>query len=344
MRILTSFVLLCCVGTANAQVFTSSFEDWTGALPMGWFGDETTLAVDSAEQVSGDAHSGNYCVRLNDASPTNVRFTSQSVSLDSGYYYTFSYWAKGNGSVIMELYDANPFGGFVPDAWVTEVVNTTAWEFHTLDIRCYHTTTIGELCLRVHTTHAPLDIMIDDVSLSIVIPPIPGFHTIQQIQTTVGANQDSPYLDSLVTTSGVVTGINADGSLYYIQNGTGPFSGLCVHENESPLAVGDSVRISGTVAETDNLTGSTETNMYLITQRTVLASGAVVPEPELLNTQPPLNFEEWEGVLAHVDNFTCLVPMSGSEWLVASGMYWVFVGNYFVETAGALGQVYSITG
>jgi predicted extracellular nuclease len=78
---------------------------------------------------------------------------------------------------------------------------------------------------------------------------IPGTHTIPQIQ---GADPTSPYANTAQTTEGVVTAKVANG--FYIQDPDGDgdpttSDGLFVFGAAGPAAVGDRVRVSGTVTE-----------------------------------------------------------------------------------------------
>ena len=74
--------------------------------------------------------------------------------------------------------------------------------------------------------------------------------TIQAVQDTTGTgSQDSPFKDQAVTVEGVVSAESwaFGGSSYYIQDGSGPWSGIMVYDKNHPNAYGDSVRITGTV-------------------------------------------------------------------------------------------------
>src|SRR5690606_5232660 len=78
-------------------------------------------------------------------------------------------------------------------------------------------------------------------------------HTpVYNIQNTTSEGGNSPFEGQQVTTGGIVTATYGEG--YWIQEGTGSWSGLMVSDPGHGLAMGDSVLISGTVAEIDTVT------------------------------------------------------------------------------------------
>ncbi len=72
--------------------------------------------------------------------------------------------------------------------------------------------------------------------------------TIYDVRYTTNPDGKSPYKDSIVTVTGVVTGVTGLG--YFIQQGAGAFTGVYAYENKpSVFEVGDSVVVTGKVNE-----------------------------------------------------------------------------------------------
>ena len=144
--------------------------------------------------------------------------------------------------------------------------------------------------------------------------------TIAQVQDTTGTGSgDSPFKDQIVTVEGVVSAESwAFGSTYYIQDGSGPWSGIMVYDAGNKNAYGDSVRITGTVVEYYGVT-----ELKDITEYVKLDSGKTV-EPSVVTTGEigtgGVNAEAYEGVLVNVKNVTITNPDLGhGEWEIDDG-------------------------
>ncbi|MBC8182275.1 T9SS type A sorting domain-containing protein [candidate division KSB1 bacterium] len=144
--------------------------------------------------------------------------------------------------------------------------------------------------------------------------------TISAVQDTTGTGSgDSPFKDQVVTVEGVVSAeIWAFGSSYYIQDGSGPWSGVMVYDGGRENAYGDSIRITGTVVEYYGLTEIKD-----ITEYVKLDSGKTVA-PSLVTTGEigtgAINSEAYEGVLVQVNNAVITNPDLGyGEWEIDDG-------------------------
>ncbi len=124
--------------------------------------------------------------------------------------------------------------------------------------------------------------------------------TIAEIQ---GSGDASPYVDQEVTTYGIVTATHGSG--YYIQDGTDVRSGVYVYDQDFAPNVGDSIMITGNVAEFFDLT-----ELVGITSLTVISSGNALPAPVVLSTND-VNQEDYEGMLVQVQEATCTNPDIG---------------------------------
>lgn len=328
---------------SNAQVFTSGFESWVGVVPLDWLGEQTTISIDSVEQVDTDVHGGNYAVRLRHAVNDQRKFTTQILHVDSGMTYVMSFWVRGQGRVVARLFDDNAFGGFSPFGFVYDTINTTTWEQRTKNIICYNTCDVAEFTLQVRGTIGPEHLVVDDVNVSEFVLVPPPFHTIQEIQTPTGAGDDSPLLDSLVATTGIVTGVCQAPCLssYFLQNGTGPYSGIEVTAQTDDVALGDEVTVYGTVSEY-GFGGSSNTRIEEVYATIIGSTGNADPDPEPL-LPSELEQEQWESVLVHVDDLE-YVAHAAEGWITLGGLESVFVGELFYTQSSTAGSYYSVTG
>jgi len=131
--------------------------------------------------------------------------------------------------------------------------------------------------------------------------------TIQEIQ---GTSDVSPILGQIVQTSGIVTGVSYSG--FFIQDGTGPWSGLWIYISSPSVEVGDLVQVSGEVAEYNGLTEIVASNF------SILSSGNNLPEATLISTGSLS--EEYEGVRVKFLNALCIEsPNDYGEWTVNDG-------------------------
>jgi predicted extracellular nuclease len=151
----------------------------------------------------------------------------------------------------------------------------------------------------------------DDDDIGVPEPPSPPV-AIYDIQYTEDPSGDSPYAEEMVTTQGVVTAFFYDGGNRYtfIQDGTGPWSGLLLYKPDGFVNVGDLLQVEGTVSEYYGMTQITSGTA------TVLSSDHPLPSPELL-LSGEVNQEQWESVLVRVEDVTVINDDLGyGEWLV----------------------------
>ncbi len=344
MPMKTTYTLLACLCTVvtHAQVFSSGFEEWVGAVPLGWLGEQNTLAIDSIEQVDIDVHGGSYAVRLRNASEFAAQFTTQVMHVDSGETYTVSYWARGTGELRLMLYDANPWGGYSPLGSSPENIDSPMWEYHTRNILCMQTCDVAEFTFRARVTLGPEHLVIDDVNVAPYVFVPPPYHSIQEIQTPTGGGEDSPFLDSLVTTSGVVTGIAIGGNLYFLQSGQGPYSGIEVFGPTTGLDVGHAVTVYGTVLEVGSAPGRS-TRITNLLGTVTNSTGNPPPEPEVLAVAE-LPQEQWESVLVHAEEALTCINDNGTFWAAITGPTFTRVGHLLYAATATTGATYSVSG
>jgi hypothetical protein len=144
--------------------------------------------------------------------------------------------------------------------------------------------------------------------------------TIQDVQYSPFGSGFSGYNGYQVTVSGIVTADTSDingnetgtisGPQVYIQNGTGPWSGIKITGTETlTLNRGDNVTVTGTVREDFSMTEIFGINSPA--NITVNSTGNPVPPAQLLSTETidllssgTVQAEQWEGVLIKYENVT----------------------------------------
>ena len=143
--------------------------------------------------------------------------------------------------------------------------------------------------------------------------------SIAEIQDTTGTGSDASILkDSTVTVVGVVSAESYSFGSYYIQDGTGPWSGVYVYDSNNDAAYGDSIMITAKVAEYYGLTELKDVSSFA-----VLSTGNEV-EPALVASGEigtgGANAEAYEGVLVKVVDAEITDPDLGyGEWEINDG-------------------------
>ncbi|MCK5051881.1 MAG: T9SS type A sorting domain-containing protein [Candidatus Cloacimonetes bacterium] len=170
-----------------------------------------------------------------------------------------------------------------------------------------------------------------------IIEPIPVTpYTIYEIQySTTGP---SPHEGELVETSGIVTAKFEN--YFFIQDGIGAWNGIVVYPLQE-VEVGDDITISGSVLEYNDKTEITD-----IINMTILGS-ADLPEPVILNADILSSTEDYESVLAKIQNVIVSNEDLGyGEWEVEDQSGTCIIGglgDYTYEPL--LGEmIYNLTG
>ena len=189
----------------------------------------------------------------------------------------------------------------------------------------------------VDNSHLPLVPPVSaTVTFTVDLTP-PPITTIYQIEYTTDVSGNSPYMDSTVNTAGIVTASNASG--YFIQSGTGPWSGLYVYDNLHPTLIGDSVILTGLVKEYYNLT-----ELSGITNFSVISSGNPLPAVSVIDCHT-VNTEPYEGVLVKVLNAQCVSTSAGvGMWKIEDLSDTCKVHNLFYTYSPVLNTYYDVTG
>lgn len=145
--------------------------------------------------------------------------------------------------------------------------------------------------------------------------------TIKAIQDTTGTgSQDSPFKDQVVIVEGVISAEAwaFGGTTYYLQDGSGPWSGIMVYDRNHPNAQGDSVRITGKVTEYNGMTEITNVSDYVKLDEGKIVESSVVSTGEI--GTGGINSEAYEGVLVTIVNAEITNPSLGyGEYMLDDG-------------------------
>lgn len=131
----------------------------------------------------------------------------------------------------------------------------------------------------------------------LVLTPIVDIQTPDDI----GVSDASPWVEMVVTTTGIVTYVELDDNegtfenrAFYLQDGTGAWNGIYVFENDPSVEEGQELMITGTVKE---FFGSTQ--IADVTSMEVLSSDNELPEVVEITTNE-IASEMYEGVLVSI--------------------------------------------
>jgi len=186
---------------------------------------------------------------------------------------------------------------------------------------------------RIHATNSIPGTTITDIR-SYSLPFVVSVSAVQ------GTGGSSPYNGYAVITHGVVTG--SYGTLFSIQDGSGPRSGLWARAASAP-AEGDSVTVRGTVTENADVVYA-GTTMLVGAIVTGAVPGAGLPDPAVVSTAASSS-EDYEGVLVRVEGAVCTNALLGSgRWQVDDGSGPGRVDDLGYASQPALGTAYDVVG
>ncbi len=196
-----------------------------------------------------------------------------------------------------------------------------------------------DLALGSHT----VNVWLVDNSHADLDPPVTGSvtFTVEELSTVSiydiqGQTDSSPYAGQTLTTTGIITGVAYNG--IFLQDGAGAWNGIWVYLGSSgSLAAGDSVTVTGLVAEYNGLTELEDATV------TVISSGNTLPDATAITTAEMT--EQYEGVLVSFASATCTVaPDTYGEWKVDDGSGEATIDDKVLDYDGEVGTSYNITG
>ena len=180
---------------------------------------------------------------------------------------------------------------------------------------------------------------VDDILVNENGAVVPPSLTIYEIQYTVAGNGDSPENGNTVSTGGVVSALKPNGT-YFIQSGTGPWSGIYVYDQNNTVVIGDSLKFEAVVDEFNNASQLTNvSNFNKLSSSNTVAKTAVTTGAALA--------EMYEGVLVNVPVSNCTVATNGfGEWTINDGSGDCIVDDFLLGSTynAAVGGPYDITG
>ncbi len=313
-------------------IWESDFETWTTVNePEGWRGAKTNMSIDSCSQMTDGATFGPYLAELRNQQNGHKRFTTTDIAMDEGVTYNVEVWVRGAGEIRTGLYDFDLDGndfGYDYNSY-EDVSSTDVYSF----VQTITPDTTYESCELILSLRNGV-VEVDRVEVSIGTAVDPVAKTIQEIQETTDPSGDSPEVDVVVITSGIVTAVAGNG--YYIQEGTGAWSGLRVFDNDNEPALGDEVQVTGLVEEYFDNTRVTEVSAYAVLGQTS------VPEATVDGTLA-LNDEMYEGVLVRTEA-ECTELLEFGEWSIDDGSGVVLVDDFLYDAMPILGLTYNVTG
>lgn len=329
--------------SAQGQVFTSGVEDWENDLPTDFVGSKTNIALSAITQESADVHGGSYAVRLENATSSHKRFTTQTVEVMDGETYDITFWVRGEGQIRVGLFDGRPgsssgYSPYNPQNYVDITGNT--WQQVTLSVIAANDTTGAEFIFSVRNTVAPEHLVIDDVNIE--VGAAQGPTSIYDIQFSTAGDGASPLAGQNVTTGGIVTAVFPSGSAnpgYFIQDGSGPWNGIFVYDQDNTPAIGDSLTIAGMVSEYFSLTEISGVAVF-----NVESSGNTLPAASIVTTAGGAA-EMYESVLVKVVDATCTNPSAANgQWIINDGSADLFVSPLMYDYTATQGTNYDVTG
>lgn len=168
----------------------------------------------------------------------------------------------------------------------------------------------------------------------------PNPQSIYSIQYSTATPPNSPFNNTVTTTTGIVTAVATSG--YFLEDSAKVWNGIYVYDNLYSPAIGDKVSVTGTVKEFHGFTEFTT-----ITGLTVLSSGNTLPAPVIItaaNIADTTVGEPYEGILVKIINVPCAkLPNNFGEWALFSGDS-AHVGSLIFGYTPVLGAYYDIEG
>ena len=352
-KIITSIILIASINLSLSQiVFQSTFQNWAGGTPTDWFGTGSTISNPSVLQWFTGSSYGTFLCGLSESTAAGKGLATQNIVAVGGTKYKVEINVESNmGEMAIGYYDVTN-STYGPISAYRSVVASGAGILVVDSITVPLTCTSMQLVVYARNTAAfgignigvCLDRVIVTVLSSPTIPTLPApykLKSIYDIQYSTAVGGGSPYEDSLVETSGIVTAAFNNG--YFIQDSAKGWNGVYVFDNVNTPAVGDEITLRAEVDEFFDLTELKNVDTVI-----TISSANTLPLPVSITTTQ-LNFEEqYEGVLCKMSNLTCVNPSIGNgEWLIheiGGAGDTSIVDDLIYAYTPVLNSIYNITG
>lgn len=354
-KIFTILTTVCFATVSFGQtVFQSNLSSWANGDPTDFMNTARTsiASANVVEQTIGVTY-GTSMASLINATSSHKRFVTDAITVVPGESYLIEMWVacQDSGELRTGYYDVtnanygtyNPYidvaassGGNL--VMISQTVTVPATSSSIEFILSLRNTSVNQSVFNI-------GIQLDSIAITATTPPPANIKKIYDIQFTTNANGDSPEVGNVVTTKGVITGIIKNGPdrhAFFIQDSSAAWNGIYVYErNDSTLVIGDSVEVTGTVAEYNGLT-----ELSFVSNITVLNSGNTLPTP-VVTTTANANMEQWEGVVIQNLNAECVSNTNGfGMWEINDGSGSLLADDdiYFYHLTAVVGSHYDVTG
>lgn len=354
-KIFTILTAVCFATLSFGQtVFQSNLSSWANGDPTDFMNTARTniASTNVVEQTIGVTY-GTSMASLINATSSHKRFVTDAITVVPGESYLIEMWVacQDSGELRTGYYDVTNanYGTYNPYIDVaTASAGSLVMVSQTVTVPATSSSVEFILSLRntsVNQSVFNIGIQLDSIAITATTPPPANIKKIYDIQFTTNANGDSPEVGNVVTTKGVITGIIKNGPdrhAFFIQDSAAAWNGIYVYErNDSTLVIGDSVEVTGTVAEYNGLT-----ELTFVSNITVINSGNTLPTP-VVTTTGNANMEQWEGVVIQTLNAECVSNTNGfGMWEINDGSGSLLADDdiYFYHLTAVVGSHYDVTG
>lgn len=354
-KIFTILTAVCFATVSFGQtVFQSNLSSWANGDPTDFMNTARTniASTNVVEQTIGVTY-GTSMASLINATSSHKRFVTDAITVVPGESYLIEMWVacQDSGELRTGYYDVTNanYGTYNPYIDVaTASAGSLVMVSQTVTVPATSSSVEFILSLRntsVNQSVFNIGIQLDSIAITATTPPPANIKKIYDIQFTTNVNGDSPEVGNVVTTKGVITGIVKNGPdrhAFFIQDSAAAWNGIYVYErNDSTLVIGDSVEVTGTVAEYNGLT-----ELTFVSNITVINSGNTLPTP-VVTTTSNANMEQWEGVVIQTLNAECVSNTNGfGMWEINDGSGSLLADDdiYFYHLTAVVGSHYDVTG
>ena len=347
-KIISIIGLITIVNVSLAQiVFQSNLQNWSGGLPTDWTGTGSTIANANVSQVFIGSTFGTYMAALHNSTTAGLGLASNNVTVIAGAKYKLEIFVKSNmGDMAIGYYDVtnSAYGPISAYRNVASSGSITVIDSITVPATC---TNIQFMVYAKNTAAigiGNIGVNLDRVVVSFLSgPPLPSVspytpRTIYEIQHTTSASGDSPYKDSLVEATGIVTGTLSNG--YFIQDSAKSWNGIYVFDNINTPSRGDKITVRAKVNEYFYLTQLKSVDTMIL-----VSAGNALPVPIGINTTELSTEEKYEGVLCKVSAGLCVNASAGNgEWYFINISDTGVVDDLMYAFVPTLAQKYDVTG
>ena len=347
------------ISSVNAQTYLAKDFDDNSATSGGWTINEPTPATTSSltwtTSTAGGAPNAygmmkNYNGTGNEAVESWLISPSVDLSTSTTPLLSFKSAVAYDGDALEVLVSINYDGTSDPSSqgsWSAlnpaMPLNSGTWfewvSSGNVDLSAYNTAGVYIAFKYTGTATDGSTWEVDDILVNETGAVIPPSKSIYDIQYSVAGNGDSPENGNTVISGGIVTGVKSNGS-YFIQNGSGPWTGIYVYDLNNTVAIGDSVTFTCVVTEFSglteltNITGFNNASSGNTVVKTIVTTGAALAEM-------------YEGVLVNVPVTNCTVATNGfGEWTINDGSGDCIVDDFLLGTTynAVVGGPYDVTG